>query len=166
MLDIIIDKLTECIEEVETGRRLNTEIRAATFHDIRKLKDKWHFDSRKELQQHEVYLLTIPQVGAEIQGLISLVRSPGFVDVKLLESRPANVGRKKKFAGIPGNLMAYAARLSFQLGFDGFLAFDAKTALIDHYTKSLGAQQIGRSNRMVIETEEAQVLIERYFGEK
>jgi hypothetical protein len=51
------------------------------------------------------------------------------------------------------------------LGFDGFVAFTAKTSLVDHYVKILGAQVI---YRMAIFTSSAKNLInsyyENYFG--
>jgi hypothetical protein len=58
--------------------------------------------------------------------------------------------------------MAYACKVSFQHGFDGYVAFMAKTNLIKHYEKTLGAYHIGK-NRMIIPAEAARILVERYF---
>jgi hypothetical protein len=63
---------------------------------------------------------------------------------------------------VAGNLVAFACRLSFQRGFDGFVAFDAKTKLIVHYEKTLGAVHF-RGQRMIIPTHAAKVLIDKYF---
>ncbi len=61
-----------------------------------------------------------------------------------------------------GNLVAFACKLSFQLGFEGYVAFTAKTNLIKHYEKSLGAKNFG-GQRMYLETKEARYLVEKYF---
>lgn len=66
------------------------------------------------------------------------------------------------YAGVPGNLVAYACRLSFQRGFDGNVSFRSKTQLIAHYMKSLGAFQFG-GRIMIIDKRAALVLIDRYF---
>lgn len=61
-----------------------------------------------------------------------------------------------------GNLVAYACKVSFQHGFDGYVAFTAKTKLIGHYEKTLGAYHIG-GQRMIILTQSAELLINKYF---
>jgi hypothetical protein len=48
------------------------------------------------------------------------------------------------------------------LGYEGFLSFDAKTSLIKHYQESLGATYF-RGQRMFIETNAALKLISHYF---
>ena len=66
------------------------------------------------------------------------------------------------YLGVPGNLIAYAGRLAFQKGFDGFVSFHSKTKLIDHYEKTLGAYHFG-GHLMIINTNAAKVLVEKYF---
>lgn len=80
----------------------------------------------------------------------------------LIESAPFNIGKHKTYYGVPGNLVAYACRLSFQRGGEGYVSFIAKTKLIDHYISSLGAVRFG-GNLMVINTEAALKLIDKYF---
>lgn len=55
-----------------------------------------------------------------------------------------------------------ACKVSFQKGFKGFVAFDAKTKLIQHYEKILGAYRFG-GQRIIIPTQPAQILIDKYF---
>ena len=81
----------------------------------------------------------------------------------LLESAPHNIGSKKKFMGVPGNLVAFICKLSFEYGFDGEVAFDSKTALIEHYQKSLGAVLLFPPKRMAILSEQAKKLVNSYF---
>jgi hypothetical protein len=45
----------------------------------------------------------------------------------LIESAPFNIGKGKKYLGAPCNLVAYGCKLSKEYGFDGVVAFDAKT---------------------------------------
>jgi hypothetical protein len=80
----------------------------------------------------------------------------------LVESAPFNKGKAKVYSGVPGNLIAFACKLSFQRGHEGNIAFLAKTQLIDHYIISLNAIHIGKQ-RMIIETQSALKLINKYF---
>lgn len=164
MIDALIDKLTNSIEEVATGRTLVTDVQRATLADLKSLEKQWQFDWLKESRRGDVYKLTVPSIGLTIFGLISVEPRADHVFVHLLESHPENVGRRKKFAGIPGNLMAFAARLSRELGHEGCLTFESKSALLSHYQKTLGARRIGRSRLMVVDEAAADRLIQQYFG--
>jgi hypothetical protein len=97
--------------------------------------------------------------------LISLTVQSDHVFLHLIESAPFNKGNQKVYAGVPGNLVAYACKLSFQRGCDGYVMFIAKTKLIDHYTKVLGATHIG-AQRMVINTTAALKLTDKYYSKK
>ncbi|MEO5501391.1 MAG: hypothetical protein ABIR31_08105, partial [Ginsengibacter sp.] len=80
----------------------------------------------------------------------------------LIESAKFNKGKKKIYTGVPGNLVAFACKLSFENGYEGYLAFDAKTALIKHYQDTLFATHF-RGTKMMIETPAANKLINQYF---
>ncbi|MGF9820042.1 hypothetical protein [Brevibacillus agri] len=72
-----------------------------------------------------------------------------WVDVYVAESALWNIGSaKKEFVGVGPHLFAIACKKSFDLGFGGWVAFFAKTNLIEHYVQSLRAQSIG--HRIVI----------------
>jgi hypothetical protein len=60
------------------------------------------------------------------------------------------------------NLVAFACKLSFELGNEGYVNFVAKTALIEHYKLTLNATVISGQN-MMIETQSAINLVNRYF---
>lgn len=83
--------------------------------------------------------------------------------MNLVESAPFNKGKTKLYSGVPGNLVAFACKLSFQRGQDGNVAFISKTQLIDHYIETLGAVHVG-GRLMVIDSEAAHKLINRYFS--
>ena len=80
----------------------------------------------------------------------------------MLESAPFNIGKHKIYEGVAGNLVAYACKISFQKGFEGFVSFTAKTKLIEHYAKTLGAYHF-KNQRMIIDTQAAKILVEKYF---
>ena len=97
-----------------------------------------------------------------IQGLISLEVKADHVFMLLVESAPFNKGKSKVYSGVPGNLVAFACKLSFQRGHEGNLAFISKTKLIDHYKETLDAKHFG-GPLMVLETRAALQLINKYF---
>ncbi|MEK4438998.1 hypothetical protein [Paenibacillus sp. FSL K6-2862] len=102
------------------------------------------------------------QGSPEIQGLISFEKSEGYVSISLVESAPWNIGNEKQFIGVGAHLFAIACKYSFDQGFDGVVAFTAKTKLLKHYQETLGAVVIG-GHLMAIETPQAHVLVSKYF---
>jgi hypothetical protein len=165
-LDFLIDKLTNSIENVQTGDTFATNITLLSVADLKSVtkKNGWLFDWKYELKQpeREVYKLTIPNNISVIQGLISLEIKSDHIYMHLVESAPFNKGKSKVYSGVPGNLVAFACRLSFQRGLDGNVSFISKTQLIDHYIKTLGAFHFG-GRVMIIETQAALKLIDKYF---
>ena len=165
-LDFIIDKLTNSIENVVTGDSFTTDISLLKSSDLKNItkKNNWLFDWKQEFKQPErdVFKLTIVNNSEIIQGLICVEVKEDHVYMHLVESSPFNKGKTKVYAGVPGNLVAYACKLSFQRGHDGNVSFVSKTQLIDHYEKSLGAIHFG-GRLMIIETQSALKLINKYF---
>jgi len=76
--------------------------------------------------------------------------------MNLLESAAFNIGKQKIYEGVAGNLVAYACKISFQKGFEGYVAFTAKSQLIEHYEKTLGTVHF-KNQRMIIETKAARI---------
>ena len=165
-LDFIIDKLTNSIENVLTGDSFATDISILKSSDLKTVskKNKWQFNWKEEFSQPErdVYKLTIINNSTIIQGLISLEIKSDYVYMHLVESAPFNKGKTKVYSGVPGNLVAFACKLSFQRGHEGNLSFLSKTQLIEHYEKTLGAFHFG-GRVMIIETNAALKLINKYF---
>jgi len=81
----------------------------------------------------------------------------------LAESAPINFGPDKKHEGLGGNLFAFACKLSWDAGNEGFVSYQAKTKLIRHYEMLLGAIHIGGGN-MIIYPKEALFLIKHYYN--
>lgn len=165
-LDFIVDKLTNSIQNTISGDSFATEVLRLTKTDLKKVtkKNGWSFNWKIELADNakEVFKLTIPNNSSIIQGLLSLTLEPDHVYMHLLENAPFNIGQNKLYEGVAGNLVAHACKVSFQKGFDGFVGFTAKTKLIEHYERTLGAYTLG-GHRMIIPTQSAQILIDKYF---
>lgn len=165
-LDFEVDKITNSIENVVTGDRFATDISIVTVVDLKGItkKNKWQFDWKFEYKQpeREVYKLTIVNNQEIIQGLISLEIKPDHVYMHLVENAPFNKGKSKMYAGVPGNLVAFACKLSFQRGHEGNVSFFSKTQLVQHYIDSLGAMHVG-GRIMIIDTTAALKLIDKYF---
>jgi len=165
-LDFVIDKLTNSIENTFTGDRFQTEVIVVSSDEIKKVtkKNGWLFNWKIEMKcpERDVYKLTIVNNQDIIQGLISLEVKTDHVFLHLIESAPFNRGKTKVYAGVPGNLVAFACKLSFQRGCDGYVSFISKTQLISHYQETLGAIHFG-GRLMIIETPAALRLIDRYF---
>ena len=78
---------------------------------------------------------------------------------------PNNATKAKEYSGVGGHLFAEAARQSKEMGYGGFVYFQAKTNLIDHYQNELGAILINPKHRiMAIDEQAAKSLIDRYYG--
>lgn len=167
-IDVEIDKLTNSIENSISGDSFLTEISIISKSDIVNItKSKgWLFDWKKEFKMpdRDVYKLTIINNPFIVQGLISISERVDHVYIHLIESAPFNLGKEKLYRGVPGNLFAFACRLSFHRGFDGYIAFTSKTNLINHYIDTLGAENIG-GQLMVINKPSALRLINKYFKE-
>jgi hypothetical protein len=165
-IDIEIDKLTNSIENVITGDSFHTEVSLIDKDDLKSITKKrgWLFNWKSEYKQpdRDVYKLTIEGNPAIIQGLISITEREDHVYMHLIESAPFNFGRNKVYLGVPGNLVAFVCRISFHRGFEGYVSFTAKTQLIEHYEKTLGAINVG-GHLMVINTDAALRLIDIYF---
>ena len=165
-LDFIIDKLTNSIENVVTGDSFATDISLLKSSDLKNItkKNDWLFDWKYEFKQpqRDVFKLTIVNNSEIIQGLICVEVKEDHVYMHLVESSPFNKGKTKVYAGVPGNLVAYACKLSFQRGHDGNVSFLSKTQLVEHYEKILGAFHFG-GRLMIIETQSALKLINKYF---
>ncbi len=168
-LDFMIDKLTNSIENVVTGDSFATEISILTANDLKTAttKNGWLFNWKDEFKEpaRDIYKLTIVNNPTIIQGLISLEVKSDHVYMHLVESAPFNKGKTKVYSGVPGNLVAFACKLSFQRGHEGNISFLSKTLLVDHYIKTLGAFHFG-GRVMIIETPAALKLINKYFQNK
>jgi len=166
-LDFIVDKLTNSIQNVVSGDSFATDITLISSTDLKNIikKNNWQFDWKFEYKQpqRDVYKLTIVNNQTVIQGLISLEIKSDHVYMHLIESAPFNKGKSKIYEGVPGNLVAFACKLSFQRGHQGNVSFFSKTQLVQHYIDTLGAMHVG-GRIMIIDTKASLKLINKYFS--
>jgi hypothetical protein len=165
-LSFEIDKLSNSIENSVTGDIFQTEVSLLLKSDLVNINKKsgWEFNWKTELRStnKEIYKLTIQNNPQIIQGLISISFEDSFVFMNLLESAPFNRGKDKIYVGVPGNLVAFACKLSFQRGYEGYVSFISKSKLINHYIKIIGATHLG-GNLMLINSDAAFKLTNKYF---
>lgn len=168
-LSFYIDKLTKSIQEVSTGKTFTTEVIPVLKEELKTISKKngWKFNWRNEYRKpnRSLYKLVIKD-SLEIQGLISIEPIPDdlYIEMHLIESAPHNFGKHKAFDGVPGNLVAFACKKSFDLKFDGMVAFTAKTKLMSHYQQKLGAVPLLGQQRMGIYSTAARKLVSLYFS--
>jgi hypothetical protein len=166
-IDLEIDKLTNSIENSLTGEVFDTEVNRLSKTDLRTIrKSDWLFDWKLEFRtpKNEVYRLTTVNNPTIIQGLLSIEDKDDHVFMHLIESAKFNKGKDKIYLGVPGNLVAFACKVSQDKGYDGYVAFDSKTVLIEHYKQTLGATHLIRQ-RMFVDPIAAYKLISKYFKE-
>ena len=160
------DKLTNSIENRISGDILQTEFHTIRKADLKQIKtNDWVFDWYNEIKNTKkiVYKLTIKHNTDIIQGLLSLSVEKGFVFIHLVENATFNRGKNKIYLGVLGNMFAYACKLSKDKGLDGYVVFIAKTALREHYERSLGAKSINNQKMYIYQTS-ADKLITQYFN--
>jgi hypothetical protein len=166
-IGILIDRLTRSVENRLTGDSFKTEVLEFTKKDIKTIKQGgWLFDWAKEYldKSKKIYKLVLTESPTNMQGLISLEEKPDHIYMHLIESVKFNRGAHKVYLGVPGNLVAFACRLSFDMGFGGYVSFESKTRLIDHYKKTLGAELLF-NNIMAIDGRAAYLLVNQYYPE-
>ena len=169
IIDIEIDKLTPCLIDTRTGKTVKTEIKP--FHPKAQDCKGWEFDwTKPEKDGFSVYALLVEGDDA-IQGMVALKPERGYVELNLVEASPRNNRHNKAFKepqayeGVGGHLFAEACRQSFELGNGGFIAFTAKTKLMDYYAEKFGAEAITHDGRMCIDTVAALKLVKKYYEE-
>ncbi|TVR77866.1 MAG: hypothetical protein EA412_10045 [Chitinophagaceae bacterium] len=165
-LDFEVDYLTNSIQNVVTGDSFQTDVILCSNEDFKLVakKEGWVFDWKFEFKQPErdIYKLSILNNPNIIQGLMSLEVKADHVFVHLIENAPFNKGKSKVYQGVPGNLIAFACKLSFQRGHEGNVSFISKSQLIKHYVETLEAVHIG-NQIMISQTDAALKLINKYF---
>lgn len=163
LLDFVIDKLTNSIENSVSGEIFDTVITQIT--DSKQIKKaEWAFNWQVEIKDisKQVFKLTTTNNPTVIHGLIGLTDKGDHIFMDLIENARFNKGRNKLYNGVAGNLVAFVCKTSFEKGYEGIVSFIAKTQLISHYEQTLGAKLFG-GNRMFIDTKEALILVTKYF---
>lgn len=167
-INIKIDGLTNCLIENATNREIKTDVKKISILKPAIYKDM-SFDWVKEFKSdRDVYSLHI-KGRLKTEGLIAIIPpnpNDEAINITLAESAPHNRGENPIYKGVGSHLFAIASFLSFLNGFEGYVMFEAKTKLIQHYKETLGAYQIGSSQRMILVPENSKILVQHYFPDR
>jgi len=139
-----------------------SKVDGAEISRISKTK-QFNFDWNKEKAFH-VYKLTVEDINAPI-GLLSLDERPEdyALEIRLLASSKENVGKHQTYSRIAGCLIAFACKLAFKLGFNGFVCLKPKTKLKEYYVRKYGLQS---TNLYLITEGENSVKLIREYDEE
>lgn len=142
------------------------DISPATASQMQKY-EKWNFNwSDPDLDDCSVYALYV-KGSKQTQGLIACReykdknQTQGYIEVALAEANPKNVGIDGRYKGVGAHLFSIASRLSFDLGYDGYVTFVSKTDLVQHYIDELQAEVLFGSN-MQLGTDASRRLVNIY----
>ena len=164
-VDIFIDAFSHCLIDNETGKEVKTYYKICD-KKISRIKNGWKFDWNKQQKDSKSAIYELfTEKDNELQGRISFRLEDGFIFVELVETAPHNYGSKGKYSGVGAHLFAIACKESFSNGFEGNVSFVAKTRLIEHYQKTLGATLIS-SQVMIINQTAAYKLVHNYFKDE
>lgn len=147
-----------------TGNRLKALVEPLAINDFKVIKTTKRFkgfDWNKE-KHNEVYKLRL-ETNETILGLMSItdMGPEPWIRINLLQSSIENKGINKEHENIAGVLIAFACRLSFKKGYEGFVALHPKTALVNHYQKQYGFERIGPY--LCSTTQNSESLIKKYL---
>jgi len=158
-----IDKLTNSIENAKTGESFATEVMLVKTSEI--MKAEWLFDWKKLIKNPDlqIFKLITKENPKIIHGLISIEDKKDHIFVHHIESAKFNKGKQKVYKGVAGNLFAFACKLSFEMNYDGYISFQSKTKLFEHYKLTLGAERFGSGLLMAIDTKNSKILVNQYF---
>lgn len=151
--------------------RTEAFIKDAKRRDLPPQREGWQFRWRTlgRVEGGRFYKLTTKKAPARIEGMLMLTLfNDEMVYMNNIEVAPHNFGQSKRFQNVAGCLLAYACYKSFEWGrgdYQGFLAFDSKTQLIELYQQKYGATH-ARGHKMFFDPTAGQALMETYLGIK
>ena len=159
-VDILIDRLTDCLVERADGKIVETEYRKRSSKIKQSDYKDWKFNwSLPEKNNYKIYELFVK--GDEtVQGRIALKIDGGVADVDIVETAPHNYGHNGKYEGVGGHLFAIACQCSLESNCDGVVA--AKSNLVEYYKKELNAVEL-QPRRLVIFEDAAEILLDKYI---
>ena len=155
-------------------KRLSDNIKVRTIiKEIKYSKNEfknWLFDwSKTEKKAYKILALYV-EGDNRIQGAISIRENPQnmSIEIDIVESAPFNSSYNKKVKDKEYNevgicLFTEVCKRSFDLGYDGYVEFIAKSNLVKYYMDNMRAIPID-TQRMYINSSGAKWLMEKYYG--
>ena len=155
-------------------KRLSDNVKVrAVIKEIKYSKSEfknWLFDwSKTEKKGYKILALYV-EGDNRIQGAISIRENPQnmSIEIDIVESAPFNSSYNKKVKDKEYNevgicLFTEVCKRSFDLGYDGYVEFIAKSNLVKYYMDNMRAIPID-TQRMYINSSGAKWLMEKYYG--
>jgi hypothetical protein len=136
------------LKDLNSGEHVSAVIERMTKKDFGLVKQSRarfvHFEWQR-YKDEEVYKLRL-KADTKILGLMCILDhvDDGLdaVEIRLLEVCDEHTGAKKRLENISGCLIAFACRVSFNLGHDGYVFLLPKSELVAHYRSKYGFQHI------------------------
>ena len=156
------------LQETQTGKTISALILSAEKGDMPLKKDGWNFTWKDLYKDKDAvfYKLVLEETPEVIEGVIMMSISNGeMVYLNNVELAPHNISRDKRYDYVAGCLIAYGCLYGHRNGvgnYKGFVCFDSKTTLINHYRTKYGAEQL-MGQRMFIAPETGIELIKKYL---
>ncbi len=161
LVKIDIDLLTQCLIRTKDNKIVKTEVKEINtqYYNFKDWEFNWIEESKKG---NKILGLFAENYENKERQLLEVV----LVEIAPFNNRhnPKNILKSKEYLGVGGHLFAEIARISFEKGYDGYVSFLAKTNLIEHYKKTLGAKQLSYIE-MYIDDEAAMKLVKKYYSE-
>jgi hypothetical protein len=136
------------ISERESGKKLKVEISLMQETDYKGItKARYWFPWKDYKTDCNVYKLTI-KGQKDILGLVACreFTAERRTEIALLAASKENVGKMKKYVGVAGCLIAYAAKQAvINYNIEGCISLFPKTLLRQHYIDQYFMEEAGRS---------------------
>ena len=162
LVDIIIDRFTDCLVERESGMILETSFVRLEEPIPKSRYAGWKFDwDQTQKDDYTVYELST-KGSSVVEGRISLKMDGGVADIDIVEAAPHNFGHNGRYEGVGAHLFAIACLISKEAGCDGLVAFNAESNLVEYYIRTLNAK-ISMGRRMYLDGDAAKVLLDKYM---
>ena len=146
-----------------SGKILQGNIEILSKAEIKDLfgHENFTFDWSIE-KENDVYKIYLKEED-EILGLMSIIDilNEFRIYINLIESAISHRGKEKTILNIPGCLIAFACKLAFLKGYDGFISLTPKTVLRKYYSETYGFIPMG--TQMAIFGKEAYTIIQKYL---
>ena len=156
------------IYEIETELSIDSEIEIIGKKLVPLKKDGWNFKWGElyKLEGSLFYKISCIQTPKNVEGILMLTLfNNEMLFMNNIELAPKNIGSNKKYDKVAGCLLAYACRMSFEIGsgnYNGYLSFDSKTNLIELYQNKYGAT-LAMGNKMYFSPEAGKKLMKKYL---
>ena len=155
-------KLRNAIAINATEKLVDAVATSITAKEISLHQHYFSFNFVQLAKQNKVYKICKENDADVIQGLVAFKPEDNFLKCENMEINICNKRPISLHNGIGRAMIALCCMISHDLGFDGFIAFEAKNKLHKYYSR-MGATQIGSSNKFYISDKNAQKLIQLYF---